>query len=342
MEHRLLREEQGWTCEICRQRWKGKPRAACPGLPVRESLSPGQRLSLKTEYELADRNLRPVGQPAACFRCNGRWDPLYWSFEAEPINSDLPKIYSWQNRPENLCTSYRLYKYNRKPGKPLGCIRHDGSWIFLYDLEQCSVDDLSLPPYCEYGSAPELKTRSQLRKQNLVPGGAPARGFFRTWDKRHDDWNTVLLWHPDDCHWEPPDNFIAKVTLRSRYLLSEGWIRRLGEPDRRVLNPHHEGFNEMCLYSRQRVEAFLAKNAEEYCRWLDERDRYVAIFEANREAIERGRDRYLGIKEGRSSQQRKCLRCASGCATPTGFLCAIHPLGLEEWQIPCVDFSLRS
>ncbi|NER39221.1 MAG: hypothetical protein F6J93_35600 [Oscillatoria sp. SIO1A7] len=98
----------------------------------------------------------------------------------------------------------------------------------------------------------------------------------------------------------------------------------------------------MHLYSRQRVEAFLAENVEEYCGWLDKREGYVAIFEANREAIEEGRDRYLEARKRRSLQQRDCLKCASGCATSQGFLCAVHPLGLEDWQIPCVDFCLKN
>lgn len=342
MEHKLFKKDGNWNCEVCCQKWKGKPRAACPGLPVRESFSPNQRLSLKTKYELADENLKPIGKPAACFRCNRRWDLLYWSFETELVDPNLPKIYSWENRPENSCTSYKLYKYNRKPEKPLGCIRHHESWIFLYDLEQCPIDDPSLPPYREYGSSPELKTRSQLKKQNLIPGDAQPRGFFRSWDEKYKDWDTILLWHPNDCQWQPSDNFIAKVTLRSRYLLSDGWIKRLGEPDKYAPNPHHEAYTPMRLYSRQRVEAFLAENVEEYCDWLENRERYVAIFEANREAIEQGRDRYLEVRKKRSLQQRNCLKCASGCATSQGFLCAIYPLGLEDWQIPCADFRSRN
>lgn len=45
----------------------------------------------------------------------------------------------------------------------------------------------------------------------------------------------------------------------------------------------------MHLYSQQRVEAFLAEHAQEYARWLDERDRYVQIFEINRQCIEAGK-----------------------------------------------------
>jgi len=57
------------------------------------------------------------------------------------------------------------------------------------------------------------------------------------------------------------------------YLLSAKWIKRLGAPDKECTNPHHQKFASMQLYSKQRVEAFLAEHAEEYARWLDERER---------------------------------------------------------------------
>ncbi|MFP4101227.1 hypothetical protein [Coleofasciculus sp.] len=115
----------------------------------------------------------------------------------------------------------------------------------------------------------------------------------------------------------------------------------MGRPDLIRENPHHPSWTPMQLYSRQRVERFLADHAEEYSQWLDERDRYVAIFSSNREAIAQGHERYLEARSKRKAQQQRCLRCASGCATRQGFLCAIYPMGLEDWQIPCDDFVAR-
>lgn len=46
-------------------------------------------------------------------------------------------------------------------------------------------------------------------------------------------------------------------------------------------------------------------------------------------------------KQARREQTAQCLRCASGCAMPKGFLCAIHPMGLELHQIPCPDWTAR-
>lgn len=97
----------------------------------------------------------------------------------------------------------------------------------------------------------------------------------------------------------------------------------------------------MRLYSRIRVEQFLADHAEEYANWMDERDRYVAIFERHKNAISLGQERYQEVRRKRKEQQMRCLKCASGCATNRGFLCAIYPMGLEDWQIPCADEVAR-
>lgn len=95
---------------------------------------------------------------------------------------------------------------------------------------------------------------------------------------------------------------------------------------------------------------------------MDERDQYVAIFNANRDAIAAGRaialDQKRVEKQLRKEQSARCLQCASGeaatcgleatsspiggCATGKGFLCTIHPLGLEMWQIPCADWLPRT
>lgn len=69
-------------------------------------------------------------------------------------------------------------------------------------------------------------------------------------------------------------------------MLSKTWIKKLGDPDLILDNPHYRNGSDMFLYKQSRVEQFLAENAEEYAKWLVDRDRCVAIFEANREKIE--------------------------------------------------------
>ena len=82
---------------------------------------------------------------------------------------------------------------------------------------------------------------------------------------------------------------MTKTTIRHTYLLSGKWIKRLGKPGLTTENPNHHKFANMQLYSKQRVETFLAKNALKYAQWLDERDRFIVIFELNSEWIEAGR-----------------------------------------------------
>lgn len=342
MKHVLAKTDTGWACEICGQSWRGKPRATCPGVTVYTAVVPK---GLLTEEQLKSQNLKPKSNAVGCFKKSKGWAFLYDIAHTEVADPNLPPVYNWGNRPPELQTPNQLAKYNRLPGnKPRGCIWNwnDGEFMFLYNWQECPVEDVSLPPYIPFGSSPELRTKSQLKKENLAPGDASPRGFFRVWDNREKEWETVLLWHPENCNWEARDKFIAKTTLSKTYLLSKSWIKKLGEPDLVLDNPHHPRYATMQLYSRQRVERFLADRAEEYAKWLSDRDRYVAIFEINRDKIERGRERARSEKKKRLAQTKKCLRCASGCALPQGFLCAIHPMGLEEHQIPCPDFVERA
>lgn len=154
--HRLIKNEFGWTCEVCCQQWKGKPRAACPGVRVYDGI-PNH---LTTALGLAARNLKPLGEAVGCYQRGKEWVWLYDPSHTEIADPNLPPIYTWNTRPVELKTPNQLYKYNRKPGdKPHGCIWHEGSWVFLYRVEECPIADPTLPPYRDYGTAPELKTR---------------------------------------------------------------------------------------------------------------------------------------------------------------------------------------
>ncbi|MFP4101226.1 hypothetical protein [Coleofasciculus sp.] len=154
--HKLKNLSPGWTCELCQQEWKKKPRGKCPGVRLFENMDN----RLKTIEQLAALNKKPQGDAVGCLRRGKDWVMLYDPNNVETINPDLPPIYTWNNRPKDLKTPNQLYRYNRKPGdNPHGCIWHEGTWVFLYRWEECPIDDESLPPYREYGTAPELKTR---------------------------------------------------------------------------------------------------------------------------------------------------------------------------------------
>lgn len=341
---------------------------------------------LETPHNLQKFNLKPgQAKPKGCV-----WDQRKqsWVFLYDPdsegleiLDPSLPTCYRKEAIPLKLKTERELELLNlklKKDASERGCYRvwekySKYEWnlvtVPLYSLEDCEIVDLSLPPCYDSDSyPPELKTEKELKEINLAPGEASPRGCYRVaW---YGQIQTTLLYHPDDCEWKAKDQYLTKTTLRSTYLLSQGWIKRLGEPDKVLENPHHHKWSDMQLYSKQRVERFLAEHAEEYAAWLDERDRYVLIFELNRERIEAGRaaarmaliderERQLierqrqrlsrGIiqelgdltNEEIRTQTTLCLRCASGCAMTEGFLCVVHPLGLEPHQIPCPDWQER-
>lgn len=300
--------------------------------------------------ELLKQNILRGNKPNACIWLvkSAQWLWLYDKNEAQLDNPDQPPVYTWDDKPDYLFTLNQLAHRNLKPlpDSVLGVIwsYSEQDWIGLYSLIACTLIDPTLPPYTPKNSNLELKTEKQLLDLNLTVEGVNPRGFYR-WYDRHGYTVNVFLYHPDDCKWQPKDEWICKTTLKKTYLLSDRWIKRLGEPDLITENPHHHKFADMKLYSKQRVEAFLAENAEEYACWLDERDRYVLIFELNREAIEAGRaaanKNRQTEKQAKKEQTALCLRCASGCAMPKGFLCAIHPMGLELNQIPCPDWLAR-
>ena len=132
MEHDITKTDAGWHCETCGQVWKGKPRAACPGVTVFENVPK----SLASEEQLLSQNLKPKGGAVGCIKRGREWMPLYDRTDTEVADQNLPPIYTWENRPQDLQTPNQLFKYNRKPGdKPRGCIWNNGDFLFLYNWE---------------------------------------------------------------------------------------------------------------------------------------------------------------------------------------------------------------
>ena len=262
-----------------------------------------------------------------------------WDWASKP-RSECPGVtrYNWGSQPDYLKTESQLYACNLKPKKGVSrsaCIllkRHGE--IDLYNTKDCEVKDPLLPKIYAWDGRSELKTAGELKKINLVPSeGIEPRGVAWVWDDEiacGGKW--IPLYHPDDCGWKAKDSYVTKTALKQKYLLSDSWIKRLGQANKLIDNPHGRNVAPIQLFSRQRVEQLLADNAEEYAKWLDKRDKYLAIFEANKEKIFQRRNLVR-------DQTAKCLRCASGCGTPQGFLCAIYPSGIQN--MPCPDWFER-
>ncbi|MBO3463824.1 hypothetical protein G7B40_001340 [Aetokthonos hydrillicola Thurmond2011] len=261
-----------------------------------------------------------------------------WQWISKP-RTECPGVprYDWGCYPSHLKTEIDLHKVNlkRKPSTQRSAIIFSmkRGEIDLFDVKDCEPDDPTLSPIYSWDSRGELKTIGELKKENLAPSEEiKPRGAAWVWDKDEEWGKWIPLYHPDDCKWQAKDNWITKTVLKKKYLLSDGWIKRIGEPDKLLKNLHYRNAAPTQLFSRQRVEQFLAENAEEYSKWLDRRDKYLAIFEVNKDKIFERRNL---IKE----QTIKCLRCASGCSTPQGFLCAIYPTGVK--YMPCPDWVER-
>ncbi|MBD2489036.1 hypothetical protein [Aulosira sp. FACHB-615] len=225
------------------------------------------------------------------------------------------------------------HNFIKHPDKSIEC--QICKWTWFYDIENCEVDNPRLPPIVQWDDVEtlNLKTISQLKKINLAPSEETTpRAVAWVWD-RNKEWGVwIPLYHEDGCKWNPRDNYITKFKLQAVYLLSRGWIKQLGKSDKELVNLRFPNGPTIKLYSRQRVEKFLADHAEEYAEWLDKRDKHIAIFENNKDKIFAKRN---AIKE----QTKLCLKCASGCSLEKGIFCAIHPMGLLD--MPCPDFKER-
>lgn len=136
----------------------------------------------------------------------------------------------------------------------------------------------------------------------------------------------------------------------------------MGDPDSLGVNPVDSRFAPVKLYSRYRVEQFLQDNADAYGQHLAKRERYLAVFEQVKNKLSSPESRAKAAQtrklhqriepiteqfdwnkknEQVREQSLKCLRCASGIASDLGFICAVHPLGLELNQLPCPDWQSR-
>lgn len=282
-------------------------------------------------------------------------------------------ILDWKHRPKDLYTEYKLERWNLKPGKAKAAIWHwtNEEWVFFYDKADCEIDDPNLPPCYDVEEIPEELNTEQdwerARPNEVIPKDTKPRGCYRYYSPKRYSWITEYLYSEADLIWQPKDNLISKSVLKSRYLLSESWIKRLGQCDIETIHSKYK--SPVYLYSRHRVEEFIADNAQEYAEWLTKRDRYIAIFNDNREKILAGLARATEVKKAQAKEKKQlreaqqiaykfhwnkeeniikqqmiaCLTCSYsslyGYGKDEDFLCSVHPKGISIEQMPCRDFS---
>lgn len=276
MKHLLKKIETGTQCTICMKTWKTKPRKDnCPGLPP--ELAVPSHLVFRSYF--IPLNQKPKGEAIACLiEKKDEEDWLYDKNNYEVDDPLFPPIFTWENEPKNLYTELKLLKWNLKPGnaKSKAAIWRitNEEWVFFYDKKDCEINDPTLPPCYDKSEIPEhLKTKEEWNKtpNYIIPDNAIPQGCYR-WGSCYR-WVTEFLYSQEQLVWEPDDKFICKTTLKKAYLLSNSWIKRIGEPDLETVHDIYK--TPIYLYSRKRVEQFIAKNVDEYVEWLDKRDKYI-------------------------------------------------------------------
>ncbi|MDJ0579641.1 hypothetical protein [Crocosphaera sp.] len=339
-EHQLKKIDGYWVCENCHKRWKSKPKKSSPKCPGVKAYSEIPEY-LVSEEDLKWQNLKPIENPlgAKYYRSTGEWVGLYDPNKTTILDPNLPPIlkhdergllkYSWELENSNLkATETTKISGVVKWFDKYNCCH---KWEPLYNKEDCEKLDPNMPDVYYYHDRGDLKFEWELNKLNLGPSeNTKPAGMVRWWDKDTETYSWKFLYRVEDCEWKARDNYLTKSTIKKRYLLSEGWIKRLGKPDLTKENPYYPNATPMQLYSRQRVEKYLADHAEKYAKWLDKRDKLV--------------DHYYKFKdkiEAKRKQKKMCNTCRSGITFSTDkgkqFLCVIHPTGLEF--LPCPDFS---
>lgn len=284
---------------------------------------------------MQNHNFIKTGGSWKCTVCG--WE---WASKSTTLCPEVTR-YDWSTKPPNLKTAVELKRLNLKPKAGDGVkgtvFSMKGGFYWLYDEKDSEIDNPDLPPIFSWDNRAELKTPGELKKLQLEPGDTKPKGVASVWDKESEAVVWIRLYDPQDCR--ERDTLITKTVLKERYLLSESWVKKIGEPDKLTTNE----YNTMVkLYSKRRVETFLAENAEEYAAWLVRREKYLEIFEANKERIlsaaKVSREKKLEEKRILQEQMTLCFRCASGASTPQGFLCVIYP---TVQKIPCPDWTPR-
>jgi len=250
---------------------------------------------------------------------------------------------------------YEQYKYDRSR--------------YIYALGDTTIVDPNLPPAMLWDDAEArgyVAVTTLFRNRRQPKRGtdpiACALSFKGDW---------IDFYRAEDT--EPGDRlqYVTKGTLKTDYYFSDGWIKKLGDPDFYAKNPHYSKGSPMKLYRVGRVEDFLEAHADEFAAWLVKRQamqengyRLQRYVEENRDLIAatrrvRRQAETLVYRDSRiptslkldknsleahKKQLALCLQCAWGAAWEGGFLCSIHPIEYVEGvpdRFLCPDFEKR-
>ena len=337
---------------------------------------------LMGDRELPQWNLKPRENMKGLYvfwnqTFKGGWEYFWDIKQCEIDNLNLPPVVA--EKPDHLYEQKDLAMLNRWVGKntiPTACFCHWGTekFILLYNPEDCELSNPNLPPCYDINFIPkDLKSEwgwQQAEPLFKLKKDAIASGcFLKKIDQFLINNNGVVVKKPillyDRTQLEIHDRevFLSQTKLKQNYHLSPTLLKQLGKPDKYETNPINEYYAPVKLYSRYRVEKFLDDNADAYSLHLSKRDKYLAIFEKNKDKLLSPKSRQKARETKRLkkkvhkvvnqfnwddnkkiviTQSIQCLKCASGIATNFGFLCAINPCGLDLEQMPCKDWKEKS
>jgi hypothetical protein len=259
-----------------------------------------------------------------------------------PVVPGAIKVINWQDA-ISIDTALRSNLQLKQSTKPIAARRDplgDPNCDLLFartEFEECDPNFYPIVSW-DKNHRQGLKTLWEIgsKKLELKHGAKPAAVYFRS---SHPDgecrWR--LLYRVEDTQPVQP-KYISKANLQSIYLISDGWLARIGEPDLLLDNPHGRYYAPMKMYASDRIEDFLSTHAQEYAQWLEGRGKRLAIARA---IVAKSQATKLRIE----TQTQQCLKCASHSALLGGTCCAIYPLGLPPGvplECYCPDFHPRT
>jgi hypothetical protein len=267
-----------------------------------------------------------------------------------PVVPGAIKVINWQDA-ISIDTALRSNLQLKQSTKPIAARRDplgDPNCDLLFartEFEECEPNFYPIASWDKnYRQGVETLWEIGSKKLELKDGAKPAAVYFRS-SYTDGECRWRLLYRVEDTQPVQP-KYISKANLQSIYLISDGWLARIGEPDLLLENPHGRYYAPMKMYAillqrgfaNVRIEDFLSTHAVEYAQWLEGRGKRLAIARA---IVAKSQATKLRIK----NQTQQCLKCASHSALLGGTCCAIYPLGLPPGvplECYCPDFHPRT
>jgi hypothetical protein len=141
-QHEYFKNNDGlWECKNCGRVNKSKSKSPCYLVPSLNKIPD----NLATREQLERENLEPTANYVATVMWSNHVHFLFERKDTQVIDDNLPPIYSYHERPDNLKTKYELEFESKIPPidlAPTGVIwwwedKNYGYFLELYDINNC-------------------------------------------------------------------------------------------------------------------------------------------------------------------------------------------------------------